>query len=63
MGGVSPISQIIGSLALSAYALVAGLVLYTVTSRTLGIRMTDEQQRRGADLSIHSIGATPEGDI
>jgi ammonium transporter, Amt family len=63
MGGVSPISQIIGSLALCAYALVAGLILYTVTSRTLGIRLTDEQQRRGADLSIHSIGATPEGDV
>jgi len=63
MGGVSPLSQIIGSLALCAYALAAGLVLYTVTSRTLGIRLTDEQQRRGADLSIHSIGATPEGDV
>ena len=63
MGGVSPISQIIGSLALCAYALAAGLVLYTVTSRTLGIRLTDEQQRRGADLSIHSIGANPEGDV
>lgn len=38
MGGVSPVSQLIGSLALSAYALVAGLVLYTLTSRTLGIQ-------------------------
>ena len=63
MGGVSPVSQLIGSVALSAYALVAGLVLYTLTSRILGIRLTDEQQRRGADLSIHSIGANPEGDI
>jgi Amt family ammonium transporter len=34
-----------------------------VTKRVLGIRLTDEQQRRGADLSIHSIGANPEGEF
>jgi hypothetical protein len=28
----------------------------------VGIRLTDEQQRRGADLSIHSIGSNPEGE-
>lgn len=60
MGGVSLMSQIVGSVAAAAYALVVGLLLYTITQRTIGIRLTDEQQRRGADLSIHSIGATPE---
>ena len=60
MGNVSFLSQLIGSVALAAYALVAGLILYTITQRLFGIRLTDEQQRRGADLSVHSIGANPE---
>jgi Amt family ammonium transporter len=60
MGGVSFFGQLVGSVAVSAYALVAGVVIYAIVKRIAGIRLTDEQQRRGADLSIHSIGATPE---
>jgi Amt family ammonium transporter len=60
MGGVSPVGQIVGSLIVSAYAFVAGLAIYFIVKRLVGIRLTDEQQRRGADLSIHSIGAEPE---
>jgi len=60
MGGVSPLGQLVGSLAVSAFAFVAGYALYYVTNRFFGIRLGDEQQRRGADLSIHSIGAEPE---
>jgi ammonium transporter, Amt family len=63
MGGVSFFGQLLGSVALSAYALAAGFVLYTVTKRVLGIRLSEEQQRRGADLSIHSIRANPEGEF
>jgi len=63
VGGVSPLSQLLGSLAVVVYALLAGTVLYWLTSRFLGIRLTDEQQRRGADLTIHHIGANPEGEI
>jgi Amt family ammonium transporter len=63
MGGVSPVTQIVGSIAISAYAFAAGLILYTLSQRLVGIRLTDEQQRRGADLSVHSIGANPEGEF
>ena len=63
LGGVSPIVQILGSMLISAYALGAGWVLYFVSSRVVGIRLTDEQQRRGADLSIHSIGSEPEREF
>jgi Amt family ammonium transporter len=63
MGGVSPLVQVIGSLAVSAFAFAAGTVLYAIVKRVAGIRLTDEQQRRGADLAIHSIGATPEGEF
>src|SRR5215813_2001965 len=48
MGGVSFLSQLIGSIAISAYAFGAGYVVYSLTSRTMGIRLSDEQQRRGA---------------
>ena len=63
MGGVSLPVQLVGSVVISAYAFAAGLVIYTIAKRLVGIRLTDEQQRRGADLSIHSIGATPEAEF
>ena len=63
LGGVSFLTQLFGSIGLALYALAAGLLLYTVTQRSLGIRLTDEQQRRGADLSIHSIGSNPEAEF
>ena len=60
MGGVSLVSQLLGSLALCVYAFAAGWIVYAIAKRVVGIRLTDEQQRRGADLSIHFIGATPD---
>jgi Amt family ammonium transporter len=29
----------------------------------LGIRLSPEEERQGADLSIHKIGANPEEDV
>jgi len=63
MGGVSPVSQILGSVGVVVYALAVGSALYFITGRLLGIRLSDADQRRGADLSIHHIGANPEGEI
>lgn len=63
LGGVSFLSQIIGTFGGAAYALAAGFVIYLVTSRFFDIRLSDREQQRGADLSIHSIGANPEGEI
>jgi Amt family ammonium transporter len=63
MGGVSFLAQLIGSVLIAAYAFGLGYVLYAVTSRLTTIRMTDAEQRRGADLSIHSIGSNPEMDF
>lgn len=60
MGGVSFLTQLVGSLAVSAYAFAAGYLLYWLSSRVAPVRLSDEQQRRGADLAIHSIGAEPE---
>ena len=63
IGGVSFLGQLTGSLAGAAYALAAGFLIYGVLKRTLGLRLTEEQEMRGADLSIHKIGANPESEI
>ena len=63
MGGVSFASQVAGSVAGAVYAGVLGFVLYGALNRILGLRLTEEQELRGADLSIHHIGANPESDI
>ncbi|MGB3479979.1 MAG: ammonium transporter, partial [bacterium] len=63
LGGVSLGSQIVGSVLGSAFGLGAGLAIYTIVDRALGFRMSDEAQRRGADLEFHKISANPEEDV
>ena len=60
MGGVSFMSQLAGTLLGILVALVGGGVLYSLLKATVGIRMDEEQEFNGADLSIHNISATPE---
>lgn len=63
MGGVSLMSQLIGSIAGAAYAFAVGFIVYGVLKAVTGIRMSEEDEIRGADLSIHKIGANPENEI
>ena len=63
IGGVAFMSQLIGSFSGAIFALVAGFAVYGVLARTIGIRLSLEEEYRGADLSIHKISANPEGDI
>lgn len=63
IGGVSIISQIIGTLGGILFAVGAGYIVYAITSRITRIRLTDQEQLLGADLTIHSIGANPEGEL
>ena len=46
--------------AVVAWALIGGLVVYGGLKAITGLRMTQEEEFEGADLSIHKIGATPE---
>jgi Amt family ammonium transporter len=41
-------------------ALVGGFVVYGILKATLGIRLSLNDEYRGADLSIHRISATPD---
>jgi Amt family ammonium transporter len=62
-GGVSFVSQLVGSLAAVVFALVNGFLVYKVLQKTIGIRLTEEDEYHGADLAIHKIGAYPEDHI
>ncbi len=61
-GGVSLASQAIGTLVAIVIALAAGFVIYGLLKYSVGIRLTEEQEFEGADLSIHRISATPKYD-
>jgi Amt family ammonium transporter len=60
MGGVSFMSQLIGTVAGVAFALVGGFVVYGLLKITVGIRLNDEEEFNGADLTIHKVSASPE---
>jgi ammonium transporter, Amt family len=63
MGDVSLGAQLAGTFAAIIVALVAGTIVYSILKRTVGIRLSQEEEMRGADLSIHNISAYPEQDI
>jgi Amt family ammonium transporter len=63
MGGVTFASQFVGSVAGSGFGLAVGLAVYGVLRATIGIRLSPEAERQGADLAIHKIRANPEEDV
>lgn len=60
LGGVSLMSQMIGTAMGVGIALVGGMIIYGLLKRTVGIRLDPEAEFDGADLSIHKISATSE---
>jgi Amt family ammonium transporter len=60
LGGVSFMSQLIGTLMGIAIAFVGGYAVYGAIKKLVGIRLDAEEEFNGADLSIHKITATPE---
>jgi Amt family ammonium transporter len=60
LGGVSFSAQCAGTLIGVVWALFSGLVVYGLLKMTVGLRMSQEEEFDGADLSIHKISATPE---
>jgi Amt family ammonium transporter len=63
VGGVSFASQLIGTLSAIVWALFISAIVYAVLKATVGIRLSKEEELRGADLTIHRIGAYPERHI
>jgi Amt family ammonium transporter len=60
LGGVSLASQLIGTLVGCGFAALCGAIIYGLLKRTMGIRLSEEEERQGADLSIHKVAANPE---
>lgn len=58
MGGVSFMSQVIGTLLGIVVALVGGFIVYGGMKAVVGIRLTEEQEFDGADIALHKISST-----
>jgi Amt family ammonium transporter len=62
IGGVTFLSQLIGTGLGIAIALIGGALVYGGLKAVAGIRLDAEQEFNGSDLSIHRISATPENE-
>ena len=60
LGGVSLGGQLIGTAMGVTWALVGGVVVYGALKYTMGLRLSQEEEFDGADLSIHKTSATPD---
>ena len=60
MGGVSFTSQLIGTLLGIGIALLGGFLVYGIIKHFFGIRLSQEEEFNGADISIHKIAANAE---
>ncbi|CAN7473026.1 ammonium transporter [Rhizobacter sp. LjRoot28] len=59
-GGVSFGAQLVGTALGVAWALAGGFIVYGLLKVTMGLRLTQEEEFEGADLTVHRITATPE---
>lgn len=62
-GGVAFMPQLIGSVVGVVIATACGFIVYGILKATIGIRLSEEDEYNGADLSIHKISSTFDRDI
>lgn len=62
LGGVTFMSQLVGTLMGIVVALLGGFIVYGILKKMVGIRLSPEEEHMGADLSIHKIAAESEID-
>ena len=60
IGGINFTAQLAGTTLGVVWALVGGFVVYGVLKMTVGLRMSQEEEFEGADLTIHKITASPD---
>lgn len=60
LGGVTFTGQLIGSALGVGIALVGGFIVYGTLKAILGLRMSQEEEYEGADLSVHRISSSPD---
>jgi len=57
LGGVTFMSQLVGTFAGVFIALAGGYIVYTVIHKMFNFRLTEEEEFNGADISIHKINS------
>ncbi|MFW2177161.1 MULTISPECIES: ammonium transporter [unclassified Moraxella] len=62
-GGVSFFAQLVGSFGGVMFAIATGFLVYGFIQKVMGLRLGDEEEFNGADLSIHKISSTFDKDI
>jgi len=60
LGGVAFGAQLAGTLLGIVVALAGGAIVYGGLKAVMGLRLDQEEEYSGADISIHKISATPE---
>ena len=63
LGGVSFGAQLVGTAGAVGWGLASGWIVYGGLRKVVGLRLSQEEEFEGADLSIHRIGATPEREV
>lgn len=60
LGRVSVMAQLVGTLIAIGVALIGSFLVYGLLQMTIGLRLDQEAEYNGADLSIHQVSATAE---
>jgi Amt family ammonium transporter len=60
LGGISFMAQLLGTALGVLIAVVGGIVVYGVLKILVGIRLSQEEEFDGADLSVHKIGSSAD---
>ena len=60
LGGVSFMAQLTGTLFGVTFATLTGFIVFGIIKYTIGLRLDQEQEFSGADLSIHKVSSTSE---
>ena len=63
LGGVNMLAQLMGTALGVGWALLCGCVVYGLIKAVVGLRLSQEEEFEGADLSVHRIGATPDREV
>ena len=63
LGGVSFMSQLVGTVLGIAVAIIGALVVYGGLRFLVGLRLDPEDEFMGADLAIHKVSATAEKEV
>jgi len=63
LGGVNVLAQLIGTLSGVAWAVLTSFLLYGLLKVTMGLRLSQEEEFEGADLSIHKINSSPDREV